>query len=275
MANVSEIINYANDSLNITKYTGFLNTESKNISIYELTKSMDLDNNKNLSSDEIYKGLLMNCSDTINSYSGLKDIFTLNIFNDTKPAEQDSIKTLEKNAQNLGIDTSELKNNINNSIGDKGINIENLEKTISSFAGVDVNEIIREASKYGLNLNLETLTINDIEDIQNRAFVVIDTLEEGANLLDEYKNGSILSALSNTPSFISKAFDLYENEPVVKNYINKLLVETKDNFMKEVNQTITKAKKKVVDGWNSACKSVENGWNTTCKTVKNWWNSIF
>lgn len=239
MPSINEIKNYTNEVFNVLDYVKVLNDDSKSKPIFTLIKEMDSNDDKVLTSDEVYQGLLNNCSDKLSyvNFAGSVvnkfDEFTTSISNFLTPKNKSITAELEpnqvqqneldKNLQALGIDLSQVRGSIDNYVGENGININNITDTISSFAGTDVNAVLAEAKKYGLDINLETLSINDIIDLANRAENALNVIEDFESIKKDFNNGNIWSCITSLPDLISKGYDLYKNEPIAREYINKLV----------------------------------------------------
>lgn len=269
MTDLNEIKGYVRTASDIASFTKLLNNEAKNIPISKLLSNMDSNKDKILTTDEIYEGLIKNCSEslsTLNTTVNLADS-VCNFFNDVrnfltdKDEPNKKSKEVKSNNQNniddcfekLGINSSQIKRSIDTFAGKDGIDITNIEETVSALTGTDINTILANAKKYGININLKTLSINDIEKLINTADGAIAVLDRYESMNKDFSNGNIFSGISGATELLSAAYDLYNEDPFVKDCVNKAWVNTRDTAIYEINKTW-------VDTRDTVCDAALKAW---------------
>lgn len=182
-------------------YIGYINSDSMDIPIAQLLKGMDKDGNRKLTAEEIYQGILENCSDTISTYSGIKNMFGSGVKQDE--SKMSKIEKLEANAKNLGINTEALKESIKKQIGAKGLNLNDLLGTLSGFLGCDVGTIVKNVKRFtGIDLDIKNLTLNELSQLTEDLEAIM-TAKEFPNLsnysvaaYNNYKKGNNKQAIA-------------------------------------------------------------------------------
>lgn len=228
---ISKIDTIAKYRKELNPYALLVNSESYKIPIGQLLANMDTDENKNLTTEEIFHGLLANCSDTLNLAMSLCD------FSETEDNIEEKLKA-------LGINPDDIKGSIHDQIGDTGIDLNNLTTALSQFLGCDVNKILDKANKYGLDIKIEDLSIQDILDFLDDVDSISkeaetqEMIESGISAYKNYKKGNYFEATGNCATAYSNLFSLNLKSDDAVKYTDMIIDKTADKVEQNISNSL-------------------------------------
>ena len=147
----------------------------KDVPIGDLLKDMDKNLDHNLTSEELYNGVLDSCSDSINFGCGAQNLVSVFTGGDTVPT---SGATTEEKAIALGVDVQSIRQEINSITGTEGIDLNNVLQVFSKLLGFDVEILVNTAKQMGVELDISKMTLQQLEDILEKIEDYVDTPEK-------------------------------------------------------------------------------------------------
>lgn len=265
---------------NLKQATDSISNKSKSMPIGEFLGNMDKNKDKKVSTDEFYRGILEDNKEKINGAYALKSMI--------KTPSKNNL-TLEEKALELGMDKS-AKDNIRDTIGDNGLDLNNLSGALSKMCGVDFKTIIDMGKKYEIlkpDFDITKASLKDIEKLLDDMEKLLKdpkvqkTINLGKSTYSNYKKGNTWDAVKGgVKTYKSLVSTNFSNDLSAK-YTEKLTKNFADNQAKKVDDALG-------NNWFSSGVSSATGFvikqgadvvtgvtaNKAKKTVKSAWKKV-